>query len=263
MDVREINRRAWNRAVELGNRWTIPVSAQAIAAARRGEWAIHLTPNIPVPQEWYPQPLRGRDVLCLASGGGQQGPILAAAGAKVTVFDNSPRQLARDQEVAAREGLLIRTVEGDMRDLSLLDSACFDLVFHPVSNNFVPEVRSVWREAYRVLRQGGVLLAAFGNPWVYIFDIDALEYEARFDVRYPLPFSDLELRSPDEIEDFVAEGRPLEFSHTLDDQIGGQIDAGFLIAGFYEDRNPPEEVDLLGKFVPTYIATRAIKPGPW
>jgi len=31
---------------------------------------------------------------CLASGGGQQGPVLAAAGAHVTVFDNSPRQLA-------------------------------------------------------------------------------------------------------------------------------------------------------------------------
>ena len=80
------------------------------------------------------------------------------------MFDNSPQQLARDRLVAEREGLEIRTVQGDMRDLSAFADASFDLVFHPVSNLFCPEVRPVWREAYRVLRQGGILLAGFMNP---------------------------------------------------------------------------------------------------
>ena len=80
-------------------------------------------------------------MLCLASGGGQQGPILAAAGANVTVFDNSPRQLAQDRLVADREGLAIETVLGDMADLSAFPDARFDLIVHPVSNVFVPDVR--------------------------------------------------------------------------------------------------------------------------
>ena len=105
MDTRAYNREAWNREVEGGeNRWSQPVDAETIAKAKQGEFSILLTENIPVPQKWFP-PLKGADVLCLASGGGQQGPVLAAAGANVTVFDNSPRQLEQDQLVAEREAL--------------------------------------------------------------------------------------------------------------------------------------------------------------
>ena len=131
---------------------------------------LRLTEQKQVPRDWFPADMNGVDILCLASGGGQQGPVLAAAGANVTVFDNSPRQLEQDRMVARRDGLRLVTVEGDMRDLSSFDDGSFDLVFHPVSNCFCPEVRPVWREAFRVLRQGGVLLAAFNNPAIYIFD---------------------------------------------------------------------------------------------
>src|SRR5262249_37175453 len=130
MDVRDHNRRAWDAQVAGGNRWTIPVTPAVIAAARRGEWEILLTPTRPVPRPWFP-PLGDRDLLGLASGGGQQAPILAAAGARVTVLDNSPAQLAQDRLVAEREGLGIRTVEGDMADLRSFADASFDLVFHP------------------------------------------------------------------------------------------------------------------------------------
>jgi ubiquinone/menaquinone biosynthesis C-methylase UbiE len=90
--------------------------------------------------------------------------VLAAAGAAVTVFDNSPAQLGRDREVADREDLAIRTVLGDMRDLSALPDAGFDVVFNPVSNVFCPDLAPVWREAFRVLRPGGILLTGFMTP---------------------------------------------------------------------------------------------------
>ena len=35
LDVRSYNRDAWNRQVAEGNQWTIPVSSEAVAAARR------------------------------------------------------------------------------------------------------------------------------------------------------------------------------------------------------------------------------------
>lgn len=258
MDVRSYNREAWNRQVADGNQWTIPVRPEIVAAARRGEWSILLTPTIPVPRAWFP-PLAGAAVLCLASGGGQQGPILAAAGAQVTVFDNSPRQLAQDRLVAEREGLDIRTVEGDMADLSALADASFDLIVHPVSNIFAQDVRPVWREAYRVLRPGGALLAGFNNPDDYIFDLALLDRERRLEVKFKLPYSDIESLSEDALAAYLVQGWPLEFSHTLDDQIGGQLAAGFLLAGFFEDRYPPAEDDLLSQYMPTFFATRAIK----
>jgi SAM-dependent methyltransferase len=256
MDIRAYNREAWNRQVNSGNPWTVPVSSEQIAAARTGVWSLVLTPTKPVPRAWFPQDLRNQKILCLASGGGQQGPILAAAGAQVTVFDNSPAQLAQDRLVAERDNLAIETIEGDMADLSVFDGATFDLIFHPVSNVFAPDVKPVWREAYRVLKPGGSLLAGFMNPLIYIFDFDVIDREKRLEVRYKIPYSDIEQLPTEQLARNRADGLPLEFGHSLEDQINGQIEAGFLIAGFYEDIDPEE---ILSKYIPYFIATRAIK----
>ena len=99
MDIIEYNREAWDREVEAGNPCTRPVESQVTEAARRGDWQIRLTPAKPVPRDWFGV-LKGKKVLCLASGGGQQGPVLAAAGAHVVVLDNSPAQLEQDRLVA-------------------------------------------------------------------------------------------------------------------------------------------------------------------
>ena len=258
MKVREHNRIAWDKNVEIGkNQWTIPVSSDAVTAARQGQWEIYLTPTKPVPEAWFPD-LERCDVLCLASGGGQQGPILAAAGAKVTVFDNSPNQLAQDRFVAERDKLDIATVEGDMRDLSEFSDGSFDLIVHPVSNVFVPDIRPVWVEAFRVLRPGGVLLTGFTKPVVYLFDYEAYE-RGVLEVKYPLPYSDAEVLSEEKKQEYLESSQALEFSHSWEEQIGGQTDAGFLIGGLYEDRDKEEDNDLLSKYMPVYVATRAVK----
>jgi SAM-dependent methyltransferase len=256
MDVPGYNREAWDRQVEDGNQWTVPFGHEVIEAARQGRWEVLLTDQKPVPPEWFPE-MAGADVLCLASGGGQQAPIFAAAGANVTVLDNSPKQLAQDRFVSERESLDIKTVQGDMRDLSAFADESFDLVFHPVSNLFVPEVRPVWNEAYRVLRKGGVLLAGFLNPVVYIFDLELADDTGEVRVRYSLPYSDAASRTEEELGRQMESGEPLEFSHTLEEQIGGQTEAGFLISGFYEDHHRD---DPIANFMPTFVATRAIKP---
>ena len=256
MDVRGYNQEAWDREVERGNQWTVPVGPDVIEAARRGEWTVLLTDNRPVPKAWFPE-MEGADVLCLASGGGQQAPIFAAAGASVTVLDNSPGQLARDRLVAERESLALKTVEGDMRDLSVFAEGSFDLVFHPVFNLFVPEVRPVWTEAFRVLRKGGSLLAGFLNPAVYVFDLDLADSTGEVRVKYLLPYADATSLSEEEMKQKIERREPLEFSHTLEDQIGGQIEAGFVISGFYEDRHRD---DPIAAYMPTFVATRATKP---
>ncbi len=259
IDIRAYNRAAWDRQVAQGNRWTLPVSEAEVAAAREGQWQIVLTPLKPVPRAWFPE-LKGCEVLCLASGGGQQGPILAAVGARVTVLDNSPGQLRQDRLVAEREGFSLITVEGDMTDLHMLADASFDLVVHPVSNLFVPDVRSVWSEAFRVLRPGGVLLAGFNNPARYLFDLELEEQAGILQVKYALPYADVLHLSEAQKRQYLEDGWPFEFSHTLEDQIGGQLAAGFLLTGFYEDRDPESEGGALSRYMDIYIATRAVKP---
>jgi SAM-dependent methyltransferase len=254
MDIRAYNREAWNKYVDEGqSEWTKPVSAEIIAKARNGDFEILLTEQKPVPRDWYP-PLKGLDTLCLACGGGQQGPVLAAAGANVTVFDNSPRQLDQDRFVAEREGLAIRLVEGDMRDLSDFADESFDFIFHPVSNLFIHEIQPVWREAYRVLRHGGTMLAGFNNPLLYIFDWEKAE-RGVLEVKYKLPYADSD--HPEVAAKLMAEGNALEYSHTLTDQLGGQMDAGFHIIAMYEDYHSDTAVS---EYTPTYMATRALKP---
>jgi len=258
-EVLDHNRKSWNEQSRRGeSRWCQPVQKDEIAKAREGIWEVILTPNISVPRSWFGD-MQDKRVLCLASGGGQQAPILAAAGALVTSFDNSEEQLAKDELVAAREELDIALVQGDMADLSCFETEVFDLVFHPVSNVFAEDVWSVWKECFRVLKSPGRLLAGFMNPDFYLFDHDAIEAGGEIVVTNRLPYSDTRDLEHSRLEQRRARLEAFEFSHSLDDQIGGQIAAGFMISGFYEDRWS-DEASPLNSFMPTSMATLAIKP---
>ena len=256
-DVVKYNREAWDGLVEKKNQWTVPIDTEKIAAARQGQWEIVLTPTRAVPREWFGE-LDGKDVLCLAGAGGQQAPILAAAGARVTVFDNSPKQLEQDQLVAKREGLVIQTVLGDMRNLEVFSDRQFDLVFHPCSNGFVPDVKPVWRESYRVLNNNGRLLSGFVNPVYYLFDYWRME-KGELHVCNKIPYSDLDNLDAQQRQRLVESGEPFEFGHSLQDQIGGQLEAGFLITDFYEDNWPEGATSRLSEFIDVFIATCALK----
>ena len=258
-DIPALNREAWDNQSSNGeSQWVQPVDEQTIDRARHGNWSVILTPTREVPRDWFGE-LRGRRVLCLASGGGQQAPVLAAAGAVVTSFDNSPRQLASDQLVADREGLSLRTELGDMADLSRFQDRSFDLIFHPVSNVFCADIAPVWRECFRVLDAGGRLLVGFMNPDFFMFDHLDIEQGGPLEVRFGLPYADPEHLSEQQMRDRVDAGEAVEFSHSLDAQIGGQLDAGFALKGLYEDRWSTEATPL-NDYMPTSIATLAVKP---
>src|SRR5579871_4643245 len=255
-EVARLNSDGWDRRVAEGDRWTRPVSPDDVARARAGDWSVVLTPSKPAPRAWFGE-LAGATVLCLASGGGQQGPILAAAGASVTVYDASAAQLAQDAMVARRDGLDLVTRRGLMQDLSAFADNHFDLIFHPVSNCFTPDVLPVWREAFRVLKPGGALLAGFMNPIIWLFD-EAAQARGELVVRYAIPYADIDQRA-DEVEALIAQHHTLEFGHTLEDQIGGQLRAGFVLTDMFEDRyDDPSE--LMSSRFPVSIATRALKP---
>ena len=249
MNYQDINARTIDRWIEAGWEWGTPISHEIYQAAQRGEWDVLLTPTKTVPHEWFGE-LRGKRVLGLASGGGQQMPIFSALGADCTVLDYSERQLESERMVARREGYDIRIVRADMSKPLPFEDGEFDLIFHPVSNCYVREVLPIWRECFRVLRSGGALLAGLDNGMNYIFDDDE-----RMLVN-SLPFDPL--MNPEQMAQLEASDGGIQFSHTLEEQIGGQLEAGFVLTGLYEDTNG--EGRLHDFHVPSYVATRAIKP---
>ncbi len=258
MDINEYNRNAWNLQSREGCEWSTPFPDEVIERARSGEWELRLTPGRPVPRDWFPASLEGCEILCLASGGGQQAPVLAAAGARVTSVDHSDVQLEKDIEAARRHGLRIEALHADMADLSGLTGDRYDLVFNPVSNVYCPELGPIWNGCARILKEGGDLLAGFMNPDFYLFDHDAIERGEPMQIAYRLPYSDLDSRPPGEIENLLTANLSLEYSHSWEEQLGGQTQAGLAIIGFYEDGWESEATPLHDYF-PLFGVTRARK----
>lgn len=257
-DVFAYNQASWTRQVSQKNKWTVPVDTQTIEDARRGQVDIVLTPQVIVPARWLGD-VAGLDILCLASGGGQQGPILAAAGAHVTVLDACPAQLEQDRFVAEREGLSIELVCGDMRDLSMFEDASFDRIVHPVSNCFVQDIQPVWQESARVLREGGRLLSGFCKPLAFCYDWDVYEQQKQVWLRYGVPYSDLRSLEPERLQYLIDEGEPVVFGHSLSEQIGGQLKAGLVLVDMYEDFGGKPEDEAIDAIFPKFMATYATK----
>ena len=248
MDYQDLNAATIDRWVEEGWEWGKPISHEVYVRALEGEWDVLLTPTRPVPHDWFGD-LRGKKVLGLASGGGQQMPIFAALGADCTVLDYSERQLESERLVAEREGYAIRIVRADMtKPLPFADES-FDLIFHPVSNCYIREVMPVWRECRRVLKPGGALLSGVDLVINYIVD----ENEREIVNHLPFdPLSDEEQRAQLE-----ADGAGMEFSHTLEEQINGQLEAGFTLLSLYEDTNSQGRLRALN--IPSFLAMRAVR----
>ena len=176
-------------------------------------------------------------------------PIFAALGAECTVFDYSEKQLESERAVAEREGYAIRIVRGDMTERLPFEDGEFDIVFHPVSNCYVKDVLHVWRECARVLKKGGVLLSGTDHFVNYLVD----EAEERIVNR--LPFDPLE--HPEQMALLQKDDAGVQFSHTISEQIGGQLKAGFELTDIYEDTNGEGRLHELN--VPTMLAMRSVR----
>lgn len=248
MNYREINSSVIDGWVDDGWEWGMPISHETYVKATQGEWNVVLTPTKSVPAEWFPQ-FTGCKILGLAAGGGQQMPVFAALGAECTVMDYSQRQLDSELTVATREGYSIKIVKADMTQQFPFEDESFDMIFHPVSNCYIEDVFHVWNECHRVLKTGGLLIAGMDNGINYIFD------EEETTLKTPLPFNPL--RDNRLYQECMENDLGIQFSHTLEEQIGGQLKAGFMLTDLYEDTNGSGR--LHEYHVPTYIATRAIK----
>lgn len=231
-----------------GWEWGQPIDHETFEKAKNNDWSVVLTPTKPVPKEWFCE-MKGAKVLGLASGGGQQMPIFSALGAECTVLDYSEKQLQSEKEVAERESYEINLVKADMTKPLPFEDEAFDLIFHPVSNCYIEDVVHVWKECYRILKKGGILLAGLDNGINFIFD----DEEEKLMNKLPFnPLKDKEL-----YEKSLKNDWGIQFSHTIEEQIGGQLQAGFILTDIFEDINGQGRLHDFN--VPTFYATRAVK----
>lgn len=259
VDVIEHNRNAWNRLSNDGIRWGQSVDSDTIARAQEGEWQVSLAGEVPVPRDWFGNggEIFGMRVLCLASGGGQQAPILAAAGARVTSLELSDAQLTKDRVLAEKHDLDLRCEQGSMTNLTRFHDASFDTVFLPVSLGSIPDVHPVWRESARILSPKGRLLAGMINPLVYLFDENEGEAGVGMQIANQLPYAEIDSLSEDEREAAIERGMLFTWSHSLTDLIGGQLSAGFRLLAFEEARRSDPRAPSINAFSATYFMTAA------
>jgi len=209
--------------------------------------------------------VRGKRVLCLASGGGQDSAAFGLLGAEVTVLDLSDVQLERDRQAAAYHGLQVTTLHGDMRDLSAFAEATFDIVWQVYSINFVPSVKPVFREVARVLKPGGIYFVQVHNPFIQSLDSESWNGEAyplkdRYldgeDLTYLFPHWDVDQADGSS----VRLTSPHEFRHTLSTFLNTLVGCGFILLGLWEwmrsDKDPkPGSWAHFTQIAPPYLST--------
>lgn len=250
-EFREHNRRAWDRLVRRGDRLTRP--------AKNADLENPL-PRVD-PLGWLPADLSGQRLLCLAAGGGKHSAIYASAGARVTVLDLSPGMLELDREVAAARRSPIRVVEGSMDNLSMFQAGEFDIVMHPVSTCYVPDVAQVYREVARVIRQGGLYVSQHKTP--QSLQASLKPQAAGYVIEQPYYRTG---PLPEAPPSRIREAGTLEFLHRWEQLLGGMCRAGFAIEDLVEPfhADPQADGDDFGRrcqFLAPYVRIKARRLG--
>lgn len=245
------NRAAWDRLVAKQSGFTRPADDETVRD------------NLATvdPLGWLGGDVRGKRILCLAAGGGRQGPIYAAAGGIVTVVDLSPAMLELDRVVARERGIELRTVETSMDDLRVFDPGEFDIVIHPVATCYVPDIHQVYRSVARVLSAGGIYVSQHKTPTSLQASIKPRGGEYVLEEPYyrsgPLP----EVKGTR-----LREEGCLEFLHRWEELIGGLCRAGFVIEDLVEPFHAKGEAELgsfahRASFIAPYVRIKARRTG--
>ena len=244
----EHNARAWDKLAAAGAALARPALDDAFGDPRG--WLGGGTSGRP----WLPERLDGLEVLCLAAGGGKHGPLYAAAGARVTVVDLAPAMLELDRAVARERKIDLAIVQGSMDDLAMLGAGRFDLVIHPVSTCYVPDVGRVFREVARVTKAGGLYVSQHKAPASLQAGL-APGSDGRYELRHAVGRRE---PLPPEAPSRLREAGTREFVHSLSAILGGICAAGFTIEDFCEPdhRQPgaaPGSFAHRAEFLPPYL----------
>ena len=242
-DYAQKNAQMFDSWVEDGWEYGTPLSPEQCEMVRQGDYQLCLTSVTPVPKNWLPSNLKGKKVLGLASGGGQQMAILSLLGAKCTLIDISDAQLAADKMVAGREGYAIGITKGDISEPLPFKDNEFDLIIAPVSLCYIQKVEPVIKECARVLKDKGTLLIGFDIGTNFLSSD-----QHHIDTRFPYD----PIANPEQ----YSEEDGYQFSHTVGEQLSALLQSSFEIADLFDDYNSSGRLKELQ--IPSFLAVKAV-----
>ncbi len=247
MDHRNTNQHAWNHLADTGSLFA------RVATDEECRRPLQTLDG----RGWLPECVAGLNVLCLASGGGWQSILYAAAGATVTVVDLSESMLRLDDREARRRRYKLQTVHTSMDDLSMFADAAFDIVHHPVSTCYVPDLKLVYSEVARVIRDHGIYISQHKQPISLQISHRNERQQFVIGVEYyhegPLPKQQ---------DATYRETGAQEYLHRLEDIVGNLCTTGFVIEDLREPKRADPKVDVShfgyrGRFVPPFLRLKA------
>lgn len=257
-EVAEYNQARWKALAQANALFTRPKLDLDVESARK----------IVDPDESFGD-LNGKNVLCLAGGGGQQSAAFAVLGANVSVFDISAEQLEHDKEIAEHYQIEIKTFQGDMRNLECFEAASFDIVHHAYSLNFVPDAGEVFREVARILRTDGLYVFSCANPFSMgmgqnDWNGEGYVMKNAYSIGQKITYNDQDWVYDKNSNESIP--NPIEYRHTLSDLVNGIVISGFKIlnvsdqSDMYPNQNAePKSWDHFVSFAPPWLKFLAKK----
>ena len=214
-----------NQLVDKNVAWSRCICDEDMQNAKSGTVNLHLTHSRKIPHNWLPASLKGSKLLCLAGAGGQQAPLLAMAGADVTVLDLSEKMLEQDRIMAERYHLQLDLIHGNMCDMHFFPDNLFDIIINPSSLMYIPDVSIVYKECYRILKKGGIFILSAPAPVNYLCEF--VQEGQYYKACNRMPYKSYEHEN---------QGDWIEFGHTMEDYLGGLLLSGFIIKGYFEEQ---------------------------
>ena len=260
-EVAAHNERMWERLAKAGIPYTRPQGRPPRDARGTRRFLDELTFG-----HIRDVPLEGARVLSLAGGGGWDAVLFAELGADTTLFDLSSRQLATVRALARERGAKLRFVRGDMRDLSALRDAEFDLVYHHHSLVFVPDAARVIREVARVLAPGGTYVFSTMHPvTLRMYETwtgTGWGFKQSYFANGAVPI----IQPTWEFDGVKVDAATLEYAHRISDLVNACVRAKLVVDGLWEwspgdAGGEPGSDDELERYLPAFIAIRARRLG--
>ena len=184
----------------------------------------------------------------------------------MTVVDISGAMLELDRRVAAERGYSIRLFETSMDQLSMLHDSEFDIVIHPVSTCYLPNIRPVFLEVARVLRAEGVYISQHKQPTSLQATVDPIDGDYHIQHRYyrdtPIP----SVTSTSNNSRRLRESGAIEFLHRWEEIIGGMCRAGFVIEDLSEPMHASKDAQAgtfadRASYIAPYVRVKAKRKG--
>ena len=165
--------------------------------------------------------LRGKKVIEIGCGGSQCAIAMAKKGANVTGVDQSQEQLKFAKNLAQKNKVKIKFIQGSFQNLRKLKSNNYDIAFSAFAFQYSPELLSLFKQVRRILKKGGIFVFSLDHPFFKIINPKTLKAQQSY-------FKTGRYTEKNKGINFVA------YHHTISELFNPLVEAGFIVEKIIE-----------------------------